>query len=412
MRIELMPSIIRIAVFAAHILSCAMVFGVEPVSPVFFERQVLTSEYFCDGINVGDFNRDGHPDIVAGPFWHAGPLFKSRHEIYPAKLFETAPSPTDSMFSYVHDFNGDGWPDILVLGRVHLHRAFWYENPKGKSGHWPKHFAFHRVQGESPPFLDVDSDGKPELVAHWEDRWGLIQPNWLAPREPWRFKPITAPGKWHHFYHGEGVGDVNGDGRLDLILNEGWWEQPPLDAAQTNWQARPFLFSQAKGGAQMFAQDVDGDGDQDVITALDAHGWGLAWFEQVKEGDRTTFREHKIMGDRSEEAKFGAAFSQPHALALADIDGDGLQDIVTGKRLWAHGPKGDVEPNAPAVLYWFQLARDHGTARYIPRLIDSESGVGTQVTVADVNGDGRLDILTVSKLGGFVFINRANQLRP
>ena len=86
---------------------------------------------------------------------------------------------------------------------------------------------------------------------------------------------------------------------------------------------------------------MDGDGDQDVISALDGHGWGLAWFEQSA-GDNGVieFKQHRIMGDRTEVKRFGVAFSQPHALALADMDGDGLQDIVCGKRMWAHGPKG------------------------------------------------------------------------
>jgi hypothetical protein len=112
------------------------------------------------------------------------------------------------------------------------------------------------------------------------------------------------------------------------------------------------------------------------------------------------------MGDRTEEAKYGVAFSQPHALALADVDGDGLTDIVTGKRRWAHGPAGDVEPNAEPVVYWFRLVRSGGTARFEPRRIDGASGVGVQIATADIDGNGAPDVLTASKLGTFVFFNR------
>ena len=86
------------------------------------------------------------------------------------------------------------------------------------------------------------------------------------------------------------------------------------------------------------------------------------------------------------------------------MDGDGLKDIVTGKRFWAHGPEGDPEPNAAAVLYWFKLVRPaKGQADFIPYLIDNDSGIGTQFVVQDVNGDGLLDIVVSNKKGTFLF---------
>ena len=159
----------------------------------------------------------------------------------------------------------------------------------------------------------------------------------------------------------------------------------------------------------MFAYDVDGDGDNDVISSIDGHGWGLAWYEQSRgEDGRIDFAEHRIMGDRSEMKMYGVAFSQPHALALADVDSDGLSDIIIGKRLWAHGPTGDVEPNAAPVVYWFKLQREPtGAVRFVPHLIDDRSGVGVQITAQDVNGDKQVDVLTVSKRGTFVFLNTA-----
>lgn len=385
----------------------------EPADgPVVFEKQVLTDEYFCDGINVGDLNRDGKTDVVAGPYWYQGPRFTARHEFYPAVPHEPAKSPTDSMFSHVWDFNHDGWSDVLVLGRVHLHAAYWYENPQGRPGHWKKHFAFERVRGETPPFADLSGDGRPEIVCHWKNRWGFLRPDGSDPTRPWSFHPITGQGDYNEFYHGTGVGDVDGDGRSDLILNDGWWEAPSAGSDQVPWPAHPFRFA-PKGGAQIYAYDVDGDGDNDVITALDAHGWGLAWFEQIQENGQITFVQHTMMGDRQQQPQYGVAFSQPHALCLADVDGDALQDVVVGKRRWAHGPKGDIEPNAPPVVYWFRLVRGPGNAvRFQPHLIDDQSGVGLQIVAADVNGDQAPDVLTVSKLGSFLFINRRGAAQP
>ena len=380
--------------------------AVGTVAACAFEKQVLTDKYYCDGINHGDINRDGKQDIVAGPFWYAGPDFKTAHAFYKPVVHPTAPSPSDSMFSFVEDFDGDGWDDILVLGRVHKHSAYWYQNPGeelavGKV--WKKHFVFERIRGESPTLVDIDGDGKKELICHWDNRWGWVAPDPSSPTKPWKFHAISTPWNYNQFYHGTGVGDLSGDGRPDLIINDGWWEQP--EKPSPLWKFHKYKFG-GKGGAQMFAYDVDDDGDNDVITSLDAHGWGLAWFERV--GTEKQFKKHLIMDDREAQKTFGVAFSQPHALDLADIDGDGLKDIIVGKRRWAHGPKGDVEPNAAPVVYWFRLTRHKsadGGPRFTPYLIDDKSGVGVQVTAADIDGDGKTDVLSASKLGSFFFKN-------
>ena len=380
-----------------------------------FAKQVLTDRYYCDGITAGDMNRDGHPDVVAGPFWYAGPDFTESHEFYLPVPLPPEVSPSNSMFSFVHDFSGDGWLDILVLGRVHKHSAKWYENPGEKEMPWKPHFAFEFVRGESPTLVDVDGDSRPELLSHWDGAWGWLRPDWSDPRQPWRFDAIETPRDWPQFYHGQGIGDVNRDGRLDLVINDGWYGQP--DAGRPKWNYHAGKFATGKGGAQILIDDVDDDGDADVISALDAHGWGLAWFEQLSDREvtaaevrnigSTRFAIHPIMGNRDQEQQYGVAFTQPHALALADFDGDGRQDFVTGKRRWAHGPEGDIEPSADPVVYWFQSTMtSDGHIRFVPRLIDDHSGVGVQIWVEDLNGDTRPDVLTASKLGSFVFLNK------
>ena len=151
----------------------------------------------------------------------------------------------------------------------------------------------------------------------------------------------------------------------------------------------------------MQVYDVNGDGRNDVITSYDAHGFGLGWFEQNDDG---SFTEHKIMGSAPEENAHGVKFSQLHAMRLVDFDGDGVSDLLTGKRRWAHGPLKDDEPNAAPVLYWFQIKRDgKGGAEFIPHLIDDKSGVGTQVTKGDLNQDGKPDVIVANKMGVFTF---------
>ena len=407
---------------SALLLGSAAALSAAP-REIAFQKLTLTGEYWCDGVNTADINGDGRMDVIAGPFWYAGPDFKTRHTFYDPVPQVLEKNPTNSMFTFPYDFNGDGRVDILVLGRVLFHEAFWYENPGAAAAtkpdaRWKKHFVSRRVFGESPLFEDVNGDGRPEIVSISGEtandkikQWGWYQPDWANPTKPWTFVPVTEKGEFNHYYHGEGIGDINGDGRADLVLNEGWWQQPPAGSPPgTLWKKHPFVLSTDRGGAQILVMDVNGDGRNDIITAKNAHGWGLSWFEQVRPaGGAITFKEHRMMGTREEEKEFGVAFSQPHALTLADLDGDGLKDVITGKRRWAHGPKGDVEPMGTPVNYWFQLVRDSsapGGARYVPHLIDDSSALGTQVEAVDVNRDGVPDVLTASKLGAFLFLTQ------
>lgn len=393
----------------------------SPASDFAFQRVKLHDGYYSDGINAGDVNGDGSPDIVAGPYWYAGPSFTQK---FAFRAPRSTPFPdgeySDCYAVFVHDVNSDGWPDILSLRQTGGTEIVWYENPKGAAGYWVERSVFSSVHNESPAFADVDGDGKPELVTNSGRYGGWVSPDWNSPASPWTFRSVTqqAPEAWNWgpFTHGSGVGDVNGDGRADLLFPQGWWEQP-ANPSSVPWTHHPADFwgqelaAEGRGGAHMHVTDVDGDGDNDVITSLQAHGWGLAWFEN--QGGQ--FVRRMIMNTRADTALYGVAFPQLHALALGDMDGDGLADIVTGKRRGTHGNGLSAEElDAPAPLYVFRLERPAGEApRFVPHLVDSSAGVGTQVVVADVDGDGRPDILTASRQGAFLFLNRTpTSLRP
>jgi hypothetical protein len=369
-----------------------------------FDRQQLTGEYYSEGIGAGDLNHDGHVDIVYGPVWFVGPKFTEKHEIYPPNP-QNREGYADHFFAWIHDFNGDGWNDVLTAGFPGT-PAFIYENPgsQGLDKHWPKHEVFNQVGNESPDFTNIVGDDRPELVCSHDGFFGYATFDAERPFEAWRFHAISDKVAPIPFGHGLGVGDINGDHRLDLLTKDGWFEQPRELDSDGKWAFHPVKFAPA-GGADMFAYDVDGDGDNDVITSLAAHDFGLAWHEQYQNGGASNFRMHLIMGNRPESNRYGILFSELHSVKLADIDGDGLKDIVTGKTYYSHHKQSPMW-DAGAVVYWFRLARTPAGIDWIPYKADGESGIGRQLVVHDLNNDGRPDLAAGGMKGAHVLLHR------
>jgi hypothetical protein len=493
-----------------------------------WKRSVLDTKFRGEGVAVGDVNRDGKADVLAGDVWYEAPSWKV-HPIRAAKKEDYRDGDknvySNTFCCWTEDLNADGWVDLIVIGFPGA-PCHWYENPRDKGGMWQEHFICKSACNETPQYVDLFGKGKRVLVMGYEEK----QMIWLAPAaeptQPWTMHIIGGDGKKAvagsaKYAHGLGVGDVNGDGRRDVICTGGWYEQP-AQLSDAPWSFHAVDLGPAC--ADMYAIDVDGDGQSDIVSSS-AHDYGF-WVHLQRPGkDGPAFvrqplfvppvdlvkqpLKHQFSED---EAKVYAAFnkarqegqkkaplvasaelcrmardhverlvkssasevniagtygkviavasasadkpsdtlakellaeadkiglvpghevgvgcsktadgklrctlivgdrgkfslpSQTHALNHVDIDGDGVKDLVTGRRWWAHGPKGDAGPNDPAFLYWFQARRDSkGTITFTPHEVDDESGVGTQFAVADVNGDGIPDIVISNKRGVFVF---------
>lgn len=378
-----------------------------------FKVQCISDFYYSWGADVADFNKDGHLDVIAGPYIHFGPDFTKHKEIYPAIAVGPSKEFTAINHQFTYDVNGDGWPDVITGWTA----PAVYLNPKGESRRWETYKPVPGTQSETTLFTDIDNDGKPELVYASQGQFKYAKPE---AAKTWTEYVVSERG--YTLAHGIGTGDINGDGRTDLLGATGWWEQPTTLSKEKTWKYHPVPFGRYKnrasniGGAVMAVYDANGDGLNDVVSNLNVHGFGLAWFEQKRNGSgNISFVRHMINDDYSQKSVGNVTFSQGHASTFADIDKDGVMDYVVGKRYFTHLDNlADPDAYGPPVIYWYRTVRNKnapGGAEFVPELIHNRSGAGSQITAVDINKDGAVDLLTSTNRGTFIFWNTPSRQR-
>lgn len=355
--------------------------------PLKFVKKQIASESF-ESVEVFDVNNDKVPDIISGAYWYEGPEYFKRHYI---GLVNLVGEYWDDFSTIPLDINGDGRMDY-VTGGWFGKKIIWKENP-GNNNEWKTNTIAETGNVETTCSWDIDGDGVKEII-----------PN--TPNDPLviyrliRDKQGKAAGAFDHFRisdkidkqgHGLGFGDVNGDGRGDLIIGRGWLEAPPnpFKEAWTFHQE----FDLGTSSVPIISADVNKDGLTDIIVGQ-GHDYGLDWYEQ-KKGKNSSWIKHPI-------DPFNSQF---HTMKWIDLDGDGKEELITGKRYRAHND-GDPGANDPVGIYYYKWNGESFTKQIISYGPFGEGkGSGIYFSVADLTGSGRKDVIVAGKDGLYVFYN-------
>jgi len=357
--------------------------------PLKFEKKKIASESF-ESVGVFDVDGDEIPDLVSGSYWYKGPEFLERKFITDFKRYDQY---YDDFSTLPLDVNGDGRMDYITGGWF-AKRLVWMKNP-GNENPWIEHLIADAGNIEATRMWDINGDGVPEIVPNTPNDSLVIYrlKKDMTGKAIGEFTAFSIFGKHDH---GLGFGDINGDGRGDLVISKGWLEAPKKPF-EDKWVLHSD-FDFGKASIPIVVVDVNKDGLSDIIVGQ-AHDYGLRWYEQKKDKKGViSWTKHAIDSENS----------QFHTMEWADLDGDGNPELITGKRYRAHSGN-DPGSNDPYGLYYYKFNGDSFNKHVIDYGIFGEGkGTGIHFFVADLNASGLSDIVVAGKDGLYVYYNKGH----
>ncbi|MEQ1824504.1 MAG: VCBS repeat-containing protein [Pirellula sp.] len=385
--------------------------GQNAIAPIQWKLHSINDQSPFEACGAADFNGDGKIDIFSGDSWYAAPNW-TRHKVREVPA-STNPHYYEDFCDSPLDVNGDGHIDIVTCNYFGK-RVGWIENPgKDATQAWIEHEIDLPGSMETGELVDINGDGKPDFLPNVMSNVVWYELTQQKPRVVWTKHDLGKEGAGH----GVGAGDINGDGRTDIITPKGWYERP-ADASSNEW---PFHAEFQLGAAGIFihGRDIDGDQQTDIVWGM-GHGFGLYWLKQTKTADgKREWKKFEIDG----------TFSQVHTLLYANLDGTGEEELITGKRVYAHEVEpGDIE--APVVFsYRYDRSKEKwnketifrgGPALNAPAKAQDRwalkdfpkgsAGTGLQMAAIDIDKDGDIDLVCPGKSGLYLFENLGRTL--
>ncbi len=405
-----MTCIQRLGVVAVSILPLLVTSTTEAVralEPLQFRAVVINAESEFSAAAAIDVNKDGRLDIVSGGWWYAAPDWKK------TKLRDVEKIGTrfDDYSNLPMDVDRDGDLDLVSVN-YRSKSIYWVRNPGSADQLWERVAIDAPGASETGRLEDLDGDGALDILPN-----GTTFAAWYS-QSPVDGVAINKGGdaKWYKHSlpeelagHGLGVGDINKDGRTDIVCANGWAEAP-VNRRSDRWIWHPDFRFARDCSIPMIVMDVDSDGDNDLIWGR-GHNVGIYWTEQrqaaTKDSSSTTFANSRVPSTTQDfllgktvwvTHAIDTSWSCAHAPMLADLDGDGITELIAGKRYQGHEGR-DPGENEPLNIFSYQFNKERHAWQQRTISHHPLAGLDLDPKTVDIDGDGDLDIICPARSG-------------